>query len=148
MGKKKLLLITFSIVLIILTATITYSKYQDNATGKVGIEGATWNVSLIGDDDIDLTTGEEQMYSVQVKNNSEVNVIYSIIIENLPDDIKVKLDDNEYVEETDNKIIFTNVGELLVGETVERSHELTFTTPLEAEETENEVSIKVQFKQK
>ena len=135
-------------IFIIVISSLTYAKYQEKATGTVEIEGAVWDVSLVGDSDIELTTGEEKNYNVHVENNSEVDVTYSIIIENLPDDIQVKLDDNEYVEETDNKVTFSNVGELLVDETTERNHELSFTTPLEAEETENEISIKVQFKQK
>lgn len=147
--KKKLVIVLVIITLTFLSA-FTYSMYRIKSSGTGSISGASWSVSMAGtNDNIVLTSGStEQAYVLTVTNNSEVDVIYSIELNNLPSGMTVKLDNGEYVQETNNKITFNNAGTILYGASpVNRT--LTFSSILDAEEVTNQdFNIDVTFKQK
>ena len=147
--KKKSVIISVMII-IFLFGAFTYSVYRSLASGTETISGASWSVSMAGtNDNIVLTSGStEQAYVLTVTNNSEVDVIYSIELNDLPSGMKVKLDNGEYVQETNNKITFNNAGTILYGASpVNRT--LTFSSILDAEEVTNQdFDIDVIFKQK
>lgn len=145
--KKKLiiiLLISFCCV-----TSFTYSLYRLNTMGSTSIGTATFSVSMAGNEnDVSIieenTTFEE---TVTVTNNSEVDVAYSIIISNLPTGMQASLDNEEYVTETDNQIIFTDVGTVLYGASPV-SHTLKFNAPLTVDEVNSQVvDVDVEFKQ-
>ena len=86
---------------ILFSISITYATYRFKTNGSGSIENASWDVSLIGnEDDIELISGNnEQAYLITVNNNSEVDITYSITITDLPDNVEVKLDNGEYIVE-------------------------------------------------
>lgn len=130
--------------------SITYASYKNKTNGNGSVNGASWQVSFVGNnEDISIVSGNtEQSYVITVSNNSEVDVLYSIKITNLPNNTKVKLDNGSYIEEENNEIVFENVGTILCGENP-KNHTLTFTASLDAEEVQNQnFNIKVEFKQK
>ena len=146
--QKKLIIIAI-LFLSAFSISLTYSALKNTSTGTGTINGASWSVSMVGNnDDIELTSGNtEQAYLLTVNNNSEVNVSYSIKLTNLPDDVRVKLDSNSYVSETNNEITFENAGSILYGANPV-NHTLTFTAPLDAPEITNQnFNISVEFKQ-
>jgi hypothetical protein len=147
---KEKLLVILAIVSLTFFATFTYSRYKNVSKGSGTIRGASWSVSMTGNnEDIVLTSGTtEQTYTLTVTNNSEVDVVYSIELSNLPSGMKVKLDSGQYVEEVNNKITFNNAGTMLYG-TSPVNHVLTFSSVLDAQEITNKnFNINVVFKQK
>lgn len=149
--KKKIIIALCLLIMSFAIITGTYALYKSSGLGSANMTAATWNVSLLGDnDDIELTSGStEQEYLLTVKNESDVSVSYIIKITNLPDDVKVKLDTGTYIKETNNEVIFDDDKELLITGTTQRNHTLTFTAPLDTEEINNQkIKIDVEFKQK
>ena len=151
---KKKLTIVVVILLVIVVATIshhTYAMYRSKSTGTATISTATFSVEAISNTtSINVTAGStEAAYALTVKNNSEVNVTYTIQITNLPSGMKVKLDSGSYVTESSGTITFSNVGDLMVGGTTTKNHTLTFTTPLSSSAVSaQQANINVEFKQK
>ena len=149
MKKKKIKLIII-IILLCSFISVSYAIYRSSTSGTATIQGASWSVSTSGNNDtINLTSGStQQAYTLTVNNNSEVDVSYSISLSNLPDGVKVKLDNNSYVQEDNNQITFNDINALFVNKTTTRNHTLTFTSILDAEEVSNQqISINVLFKQ-
>lgn len=146
--KKKHLLLPL-LIYSFFSISITYATYRFKTNGSGSIENASWDVSLIGnEDDIELISGNnEQAYLITVNNNSEVDITYSITITDLPDNVKVKLDNGEYIKEVNNKVVFEDVGTILYTQG-SKNHTLTFTAPLDTEEIESQdFNINVEFKQ-
>ena len=156
MSNKKILILSvfFCFALIITIGYISYSSlaiYKNSGTGDAEAVTAAWSVSATSNDTtIDLIAGTQvATYSLTVNNDSYVNVIYSIQLSNLPSNIQVKLDTGSYVTESNNSITFSNVGELQYSGTTQRTHTLTFSTPLSSSEITNQsININVIFAQK
>ena len=149
--KRKIIIALCLIVISFVFITGTYALYKSIGLGNANVTAARWNVSLIGNnDDIELTSGNsEQDYLLTVKNESDVSVSYVIKVTNLPDDMKVKLDTGTYQQEINNEVVFDDERELLITGATQRNHILTFTTPLDADEINNQkIKIDVEFKQK
>jgi len=147
--RKKILI---AIVLLVLSFGIpfTYSMYRNRASGTASLQGATWSVSINGNnDDINLIPGyTEQEYTLTVTNSSEVDVVYSIEITNIPSGMMAKLDSGEYQSATNNKITFTNAGTILYGGNPV-NHTITFKAGSDAPEVISQnINIDVEFKQK
>lgn len=155
MKNKKILILSmfFYVTLIVTIGYISHSSlaiYKDSGTGALKTDTAVWNVSAISSNTtIDLTAGSTTTYSFTVNNESDVAVIYSIEISNLPTGIQVKLDNGDYISESSNKIIIQAAGELGYSGTTQKTHTLTFNTPLSSDEVNNQpVNIDVIFSQK
>ena len=150
MRYKILTLILILILFCVFSISLAYSTLRNNYSGKGSIKGASWEVAMMGNsDNIEITSGNsEQEYIITVNNNSEVDVVYSIQLTNLPSGVKVKLDDEEYKMEDNNQITFKDVGTLLYGSN-SKKHTLTFSATLDAVEiTNHDFNVNVQFKQK
>ena len=147
---KKILILLAIIFLVNISVVTTYSMYRTTRSGTGTLNAATWSISSTGSSNsISLVAGEPQTYTLNVRNDSEVDVKYTIVIDNIPNTVQVKLDSGSYVTPTNNKITFSNAGELLYGGTITRNHTLTFLTPLSTAETSNQsLSINVEFAQK
>lgn len=147
---KNKLIITAILFLIAFSISLTYSTLRNKSKGNGIIDSASWSVSLAGsNDNIEITSGNaEQSYVITVDNSSEVDVLYSIKLTDLPNDVKVKLDNNSYMDVINNEIAFENIGTLLYGSSP-KNHTLTFAAPLDANEiTNKDFNINVEFKQK
>ena len=141
------MLLIFSTILLIPNST---SRYQNSQHGNGQASVALWSVSATSNDSrIDLVAGSLTTYTFTVNNDSDVMVVYSIEINNLPAGIQAKLDSGSYLSTTNNKIVFSPAGELGYSGTTQRTHTLTFNTPLSTNEISNQpVSIEVTFAQK
>ena len=141
-----LMLLVFIAILLIPNST---SRYQNSKNGN-GQTPALWNVSATSNDSaINLVAGSTTTYTFTVNNDSDVSVVYSIEISNLPTGVQAKLDLGSYQPPTSNKIVISPAGELGYSGTTQRTHTLTFNTPLSTSEVSNQsVSIEVTFAQK
>ena len=142
-----LMLLVFAVILLIPNST---SRYQNSKNGNSQTPIALWNVSATSNDStINLVAGSTTTYSFIVNNDSDVAVVYSIEISNLPTGIQAKLDTGSYIPEANNKIVISPAGELGFTGTTQRTHTLTFNTPLSTNEISNQaISIEVIFAQK
>lgn len=155
MSNKKILILSvfFCFALIITIGYISYSSlaiYKNSGTGNAGTVTAVWDVSASSTSStIDLVAGSTTTYTFTVNNDSDVPVTYSIEISNLPTGIQAKLDTRNYIHESNNKIVISPAGELGYTGTTQRTHTLTFNTPLSSSEVSNQpISINVIFSQK
>ena len=135
------------ILLFISFMSIGYARYKSTRTETINVSLASWDVSLNGGDNLTIITGNNgTSYDLTVRNNSEVNVSYSVYLTNIPTGVSVKLDNSEYVGENNHRIVFSNVGTLSVNGT--RVHTLNFKALLDSEEiTNSSIGIDVEFKQ-
>lgn len=146
--KKKLILLLV-IILFTFFTYFTYSIYKKNTSGTVSVGTASFSVSMSGNENDVSIIENNTIFSetVTVTNNSEVDVIYSIIVSDLPTGMQISLDNGNYVSETNNQIVFTNVGTALYGSSP-ISHILKFNAPLTVAEVNNQsVNVNVEFKQ-
>ena len=160
-------LIVYFIFLTLSFTIFTLSKYvgRVNKSGTVTI--AKWDVGLdtntgnegIINDTINITSGDvsqggvRQDYRLTVTNNSEVAVIYTIIVKNLPAGIKVGIDDGALQDQdANNQVQFTNNSLYTLaasGSNRTTTHKLTFAAPLgTAEVTNKGINVEVIFIQK
>lgn len=161
MKKSRLLLPVISIALIIVAVFFispmedTNAQYKSAATGNDEFKTATWDVSL-NQDGIDnnvslISDGTTtQSYTLNVKSLSQVDTEYSIVIDDLPDGVKVSLDDGEYQTPSNGKVTFSNVGIIRGTDDVkEKSYVLTFKAEIGTSDvSDQEVNIDVKFRQK
>ena len=161
MKKSRLLLPVISIALIIVAVFFispmedTNAQYKSAATGNDEFKTATWDVSL-NQDGIDnnvslISDGSTtQSYTLNVKSLSQVDTEYSIVIDDLPDGVKVSLDDGEYQTTSNGKVTFSNVGIIRGTDDVkEKSYVLTFKAEIGTSDvSDQEVNIDVKFRQK
>ena len=149
--KNKILIVLITLFLTLFLISGTYALFKSGGGANANISAATWSVSVIGNNnDVNVTTGTEgQGYELTVKNDSEVSVVYTITITNLPTGVSVKLDDKAAIEEDNHTVTIDNAGELLISGPRQKVHTLLFSAPLDTEEVTNQtVNISVDFKQK
>lgn len=153
--KKRRTLLLFSILTLLVFAVIllipsSISRYKNSDFGDAQVETALWSVSAISSNStINLVAGSTTTYTFTVNNDSDVAVIYSIEISNLPPGIQAKLDSGNYQSASNNKIVISPAGELGYSGTTQRTHTITFNTPLSASEiSSRQININVTFSQK
>ena len=142
-----LMLLVFIVTLLVPKSV---SRYQNSKYGNGQIPVASWNVSATSSNsNINIVAGSTTSYTFTVNNSSDVSVEYSIEITNIPTGLRAKLDSGSYVSESNDKIVISNAGELGYSGTTQRTHTLTFNTPLSSSEVSNrQIGINVIFKQK
>ena len=124
--------IIISILVIFFIIPMSYAIYRSYSTVGGNIATASWNVSLNQNNvnnNLTIIPGENgttASYTINITSNSEVDVIYSIVIENLPSGVSISLDDGSFVAATNNKVVFTDVGTILYGDANKnKSHVIT-----------------------
>ncbi len=141
-------------IALIFYAVHTFALLRNRASGTGSIDTATWSVTRNqsqSGDSIEIVPGmSTDSYTLTVQSNSEVDVIYSIIISNLPTGVEVDLDNSgNYRTPTSGTIRMSSVGTINYNDSVKtKNHTLTFraangTTPV----TDQEIDIDVEFKQ-
>lgn len=124
--------IIISILVILFIIPMSYAIYRSYSTGGGNIATASWNVSLNQNNvnnNLTIIPGENgttASYTINITSNSEVDVIYSIVIENLPSGVSISLDDGSFVTANNNKVVFTDVGTILYSDANKnKSHVIT-----------------------
>ena len=154
--KKKIIGI---LLLAVFFVTVSYSintfalfRKSKSATGS--LDAATWSVTRSqsqSGDSIDITPGSTtDDYILTVQSSSEVDVVYSIIISNLPSGVEVDLDNSgTYLTPTSGTITINNAGSINYNDSVKiKTHTLTFRATSGATIVSDQtINIDVQFKQ-
>ena len=153
MKKKKSVFIFISVVLI-LYAVQTFAMFRKEKTSTGTLNAATWSVTRNqsqSGDSIEIIPGvSTDSYTLTVQSNSEVDVIYSIIISNLPSDVEVDLDNSgNYRTASAGTLIISPAGAINYNDSVKtKTHTLTFRATPEATPIANQkIDIDVEFKQ-
>ena len=136
MKKRFLVYLCFAcVVTIFLLVPLSTAIYKRLATSARSVTTSEWSVTLTplsSSNNVTLVSGEgTQTYSLKVRSESEVNVVYDIEIGNIPAGVKIKLDDNQNYQTPDanNKIVFTDAGSIAYSsQGGEQTHVLTFTS--------------------
>lgn len=149
----------FAIFLLLCLALFTLSqvndaksKYKSDARGTTDASTAKWDVSVTpvtANNTIDVVVGNNAVdYLVRVVSSSQVSCNYTITISNVPNSLKVSLDDGTEQLPTNNVLTFTNAGSFLAGDaTTERTHKLSFRADLSTDAFNDDITISVAFNQ-
>ena len=140
-------------IIVLLTITSSYSIYYGvtQASGELSL--ATWNVTLnqegVNDELTIIPVTDDDTYELNITSTSKVDVIYSIVISNLPAGVKVALDEGTpESQDNNNTITFPGAGTILYSDTNKtKSHTLTFsaianTTPVNSQTVNIDVITK------
>lgn len=155
MKKKILKILLLMIVLLLASYTIkTFAIFRKFGSGTGSFNAATWNVSRSqsqSGDSIDISPGSTtDDYILTVQSSSEVDVVYSIIISNLPSGVEVDLDNSgNYRTPSSGTITINQAGTINYNDSVKtKTHTLTFRATSGASTVSNQsINIDVQFKQ-
>ena len=147
--QKKFIIVIMLVIVIMLPTT--YAIFKGGVLGSGSVSLARWSVTLDQeheDGSLAITPdpdGTVASYTVNISSDSDVDVVYSIVIDNLPSGTSISLDGGTYVAEDNNKVIFSNVGTILYSDILKyKSHTLTFKASSSAEVVSNqEVDIDV-----
>ena len=146
--------IIISILVILFIIPMSYAIYRSYSTGGVTIAAASWNVSLNQNNvnnNLTIIPGtHNDTYTLNVTNNSEVDVNYTVVISNLSPGVEVSFDNGTFQQQdVNNTITFTDVGSILYTDTNKtKAHTLTFKANTGATlVTDREVDIDVTIKQ-
>lgn len=131
MLKLKWELICILALFLFFAVSSTYSLMRNSKSISGSIVAADWNVSLnqtgINDRLEIIPNSLNASYTVKVNSNSEVDVIYDIVVNYVPEGVQVKLDDSNFQTPTDGTVTFSNAGTIAFADAnKEKSHTLTF----------------------
>ena len=131
MRKSQINILILGMIVLISSIPNTVALLRKATSGQAGFKTALWNVSMTGgeDDSLDVMVGElnDDSYTFKVTNSSEVDVVYNVIVRNIPSGVKAKLDEGVYETPTEGTITFANAGTILYSsESHENNHTLTF----------------------
>lgn len=154
MKNKKILSIIFIVlILAVFIVPFSFAVYRENALAYGDVISADWNVSLNQtgiDDHLSVVTGSNTAtYDLRVTSNSKVDVVYTVVISNLPAGVEVSFDSGAFQSQVNNTVSFTDVGTILYSDVNKtKTHTLTFKALAGATSiTDKEVDIDVTFRQ-
>ena len=127
-------IITFIIIFFIVFSSCflinkTFSKHSSMVIGSGETDVAKWELLLDSDSgSINLVPGGSSVnYTLRLTSNSEVSSNYSIKISNLPDTVRISLDNGEFIGPTNGEILFENSGSFnSSSSSVINNHTLSF----------------------
>ena len=111
---KKILIIVFILSFFLIPST--FAIYKNSALTYTDLNLAEWSVSLNQNNDNNYLTivpepeNVNDTYTLHMISNSEVDVNYSIIIDNVPNGVSAKAGNGNFIQETNNKILINNAG--------------------------------------
>lgn len=131
--KKKFVIFLTLYICIICSFFIsnTLSKFKDNVIKSGNVDVAKWNVSaVLPSETLNIVAGNgAQNYNLSVTSTSGVASTYSVVLSNLPDNVKVSIDGVNYVTPSSNIIEFNNVGSFQANDiNTTKNHILSFKT--------------------
>ena len=102
---------------LLFSVSATYSIFRKSDSGVGTIVAADWDVSLNQtgiDNRLEVIPGLlNSSYTVKVNSHSEVDVVYNIIVSNIPNNVQVKLDNGTFQTPTSAIIGCTPLGKLI-----------------------------------
>ena len=125
--------IALAIMPLIAIIPFSYAIFKNITNSSSQLVSAIWSVSLDQSEEdnyLSIIPGSNEAnanYRVNITSESEVDVVYSIVVDDLPTGVSISLDGGAFVAATNNKVIFSDVGTIgynAVNKTV--SHILTF----------------------
>ena len=149
--KPLILIITISLAFY---AIYTFAILKSSASDTKTLQAATWSVTRShsqSGDSIEVMPGlTTDDYILTVQSNSEVDVVYKIILSNLPTGIEVSLDGGSYLTPTSGSLTIQTANTVINYSDVQKTktHTLTFRATSGAPlVTDQEIDIDVEFKQ-
>ena len=145
------------VILVYLLATFcipsTLGIYKRNASSSSIVDTSAWDVDidqtgLSGSVSVIEGDANGGTYTLKVVSDSEVDVVYDIIVRNIPSGVQVKLGNGSF-QPASSTVTFSNAGTILYGsQPMENTHVLTFKANNGATIVNNQtVTIDVDFKQ-
>ena len=109
----------------------TYSIMRKGKNANTTIAASSWNVSLnqtgINDRLEVIPNSLNASYIVKVNSNSEVDVVYDIVVNYIPQGVQVKLDNGSFQTPAGGVVTFSNAGNIAYNDVnKEKTHTLTF----------------------
>ncbi|MBR2708235.1 MAG: hypothetical protein IKE90_02230 [Bacilli bacterium] len=151
--KKKIILFAFTVMVFTIVAT-TFAIYRGDGSATGTIDAATWSISrsqsASGDSLSVIPELASDVYNLTVTSNSEVDVVYTIIVSNLPTGVEVSLDNGTYQTPTSGTVRISNAQTVInYNDTVKtKNHTLTFRATSSAQVvSDQEIDIDVEFRQ-
>lgn len=158
--KKYIVFLSLYVLSFILYYSVTsFAKYSSLITKNTNIAVAKWDVSLAGSDNSEvlptIVIGDDQTYqdyNLTVTSSSEVGITYTVVLTNVPSDLRVTVDGNRtFSPDETNKIVMPDLGtfDAIDGNSTRTNvHTLTFIVPIDSEAFSNQViDIDVEFSQ-
>jgi hypothetical protein len=129
-NKKKTILI-FVVLLTFFVSISTMAILRSKINSSASLRTATWSVSLNQtgvNNNLTVTPDvQDATYTLNVVNNSEVDIIYTIVVSNIPSGVQVSLDNGTFQTPSSGTVTFTDAGTLLYStQSHQHSHTLTF----------------------
>lgn len=158
MDKKKMLIVVVLVLVLsffVIPGSLAIYRGILNNNGDVAL--ATWNISLnqSGEDNyLSIIPGDATStasYTLNITSNAQVDIIYSIVIEDLPTGTSIDLDNSgTFTSEQNGTVIFNGVGTINYSDqSKNRTHTLTFKSAAGSTYvTDQEVNINVVARQK
>ena len=150
---RKIKIISISILMSLLVISGTFAIYKNSTSSSKTVAIAEWDVSLNQtgvNNNLSVVAGYgSDTYTLNVRSLSEVDVVYDVVVSNLPSGVSVLVDGVSPSSTGSNSATFTNVGSILYSDTNKtKSNTLTFTASSGATLVNNQqVSINVIAKQ-
>ena len=130
---RVLRILSFMVLASLFLMPVVFAIYRNSRSGNGSISTAGWQVSINQQNENDYLTvvsgqnGSTANYSVNITSNSEVDAIYSIVVDGIPNGVSVVLDGETVGNVVNNKAIFSNVGTILYSDSDKtKRHTLTF----------------------
>ena len=155
MKRKILIIAILALVLCFFVIPGSLAIYRNIANKNNNVASAQWNVVLNQsnvNNYISVVAGDNTSsasYTVNITSTSEVDITYSIVVDNVPTGVTVSLDNGSFQTPSNNTVIFSNVSTINYSDVNKtKSHSLTFkaaagTTYV----TDNEIDIDVVARQ-
>ena len=155
MRKKILLIAILVLVLSFFVIKGSFALYRNIVNPNGNIATAIWNVTLNQNgvnNNLAVVKGDENStasYTVSITSTSQVDIVYSIVVDDIPTGVKVKLDNGEYQTPTNGKVIYVDVSTIDYSDTDKtKSHILTFKADSNAEVAlQEEINVNVTARQ-
>lgn len=147
------LIVVFALVSVF-CAVRTFALLRNGTNSSGSLDTAKWSVtrnySQQGDSLEIYPGGATDSYTLTVSSSSEVDVLYKIIISNLPADVEVDLDNSGYQKPSAGSLTLENANTVInYNDSVKtKTHTLTFRATTGAQlVTDQEININVEFRQ-
>lgn len=120
-NNKKLLIIIILFLLIRVNMSFAILRIAKNSVGSLNT--AQWQISLSQnsiDNYLSVVSGDNtsiSSYQLDITNGSEVNAVYSVVLDGLPSGVSASVDGTTFTAEVNNKIIFNEIGTINSGST-------------------------------
>ena len=152
--KKKILLLSVFAIFVFTVIVTTFAIFRGSGSGTGSVRAATWSISRSqsssGDSLEVIPELSTDVYNLTVTSASEVDVVYTVIISNLPTGVEVSLDNGTYQPSSNCTVRISNAQTVInYNDAVKtKNHTLTFRATSSAQVvSDQEIDVDVEFKQ-